>query len=115
MDDFDNLGKERGAALELRPVRDRHQPAACPVSGIGGVDVPLPSKNDEEDSGLDQSCARLDDDKLSVNGVSKTPGLCFVDDWAGVRLGEFWFDPVLIFKSEHSEYSAPVKRLPPSR
>lgn len=65
MDDFDNLG-------------------------IGGVGILLlSSKNDEEDSGLDQSCARFDDDKSAVNGVTKAAGLCFLDDavdWAGMRL-----------------------------
>lgn len=61
----------------------------------GGLDLLLLSpKNDEEDSGLDQSCARFDDE-VSVNGVIKpTPtGLCFLDagmEWAVVRLnGEF--------------------------
>ncbi|XP_074519300.1 serine-rich coiled-coil domain-containing protein 2-like isoform X2 [Halichoeres trimaculatus] len=65
MDDFDNLG-------------------------IGGVGILLlSSKNDEDDSGLDQSCARFDDDKSAVNGVTKATGLCFLDDavdWAGMRL-----------------------------
>ncbi|XP_026207091.1 serine-rich coiled-coil domain-containing protein 2-like isoform X2 [Anabas testudineus] len=65
MDDFDNLGN-------------------------GGVGILLlSSKNDEDDSGLDQSCARLDDDKVSVNGVTKTAGLCFLDDgvdWTSMRL-----------------------------
>lgn len=70
-------------------------------SGNGGVGILLlSSKNDEEDSGLDQSCARFDDDKVSINGVTETTGLCFLDDgvdWAAVRLGgEFgsWFDSV---------------------
>ncbi|XP_042252290.1 serine-rich coiled-coil domain-containing protein 2-like isoform X2 [Thunnus maccoyii] len=65
MDDFDNLGN-------------------------GGVGIMLlSSKNDEDDSGLDQSCTRFDDDKVAVNGVTKATGLCFLDDsmdWAGVRL-----------------------------
>ncbi|XP_067431668.1 serine-rich coiled-coil domain-containing protein 2-like isoform X2 [Thunnus thynnus] len=65
MDDFDNLGN-------------------------GGVGILLlSSKNDEDDSGLDQSCTRFDDDKVAVNGVTKVTGLCFLDDsmdWAGVRL-----------------------------
>lgn len=65
MDDFDNLG-------------------------IGGVGILLfSSKNDEDDSGLDQSCARFDEDKPTVNGVTKSPGLCFLDDavdWTGMRL-----------------------------
>ncbi|KAI3365344.1 hypothetical protein L3Q82_010128 [Scortum barcoo] len=65
MDDFDNLGN-------------------------GGVGMLLLSaKNDEDDSGLDQSCPRFDDeDKVAVNGVAKATGLCFLDDgvgWAGVR------------------------------
>ncbi|XP_075891214.1 uncharacterized protein ccser2b isoform X2 [Nelusetta ayraudi] len=66
MDDFDNLGN-------------------------GGLNLLLlSSKNEEDDSGLDQSCARFDDD-VSVNGVIKpTPtGLCFLDagvEWNGVRL-----------------------------
>ncbi|XP_067343881.1 serine-rich coiled-coil domain-containing protein 2-like isoform X3 [Channa argus] len=66
MDDFDNLGN-------------------------GGVGMLLlSSKNDEDDSGLDQSCARFDDDKVSVNGVAKVNGaLCFLDDgvdWTAMRL-----------------------------
>ncbi|XP_029384098.1 serine-rich coiled-coil domain-containing protein 2-like isoform X2 [Echeneis naucrates] len=65
MDDFDNLGN-------------------------GGVGIMLlSSKNDEEDSGLDQSCARFEEDKVSINGVTKATGLCFLDDgvdWIGVRL-----------------------------
>ncbi|XP_034059796.1 serine-rich coiled-coil domain-containing protein 2-like [Gymnodraco acuticeps] len=53
MDDFDNLGM--GILL-------------------------LSSKNDEDDSGLDQSCARFnEEDKMAVSGVSKA-GLCFLDD-----------------------------------
>ncbi|KAF3853096.1 hypothetical protein F7725_013784 [Dissostichus mawsoni] len=40
----------------------------------------LSSKNDEDDSGLDQSCARFnEEDKMAVSGVSKA-GLCFLDD-----------------------------------
>ncbi|KAM8730502.1 uncharacterized protein AB9X84_000551 isoform 1-T3 [Acanthopagrus schlegelii] len=65
MDDFDNLGN-------------------------GGVGILLlTSKNDEDDSGLDQSCARFDEDKVAVNGVAKAAGLCFLDDgvdWASMRL-----------------------------
>ncbi|XP_022621726.1 serine-rich coiled-coil domain-containing protein 2-like [Seriola dumerili] len=65
MDDFDNLGS-------------------------GGVGIMLlSSKNDEDDSGLDQSCARFDDDKVAINGVTKATGLCFLDDgmdWTGMRL-----------------------------
>ncbi|XP_033466617.1 uncharacterized protein ccser2b isoform X1 [Epinephelus lanceolatus] len=65
MDDFDNLGN-------------------------GGVGILLlSSKNDEDDSGLDQSCTRFDEDKVAVNGVTKAAGLCFLDDgmdWAGMRL-----------------------------
>ncbi|XP_029978541.1 serine-rich coiled-coil domain-containing protein 2-like isoform X2 [Sphaeramia orbicularis] len=65
MDDFDNLGN-------------------------GGVGVLLMScKNDEDDSGLDQSCARFDEDKEAVNSVSKATELCFLDDgldWTGMRL-----------------------------
>lgn len=62
--------------------------------GNGGVGILLLSpKNDEDDSGLDQSCARFDDDKVSVDGVGKASGLCFLDDsmdWTGMRLsGEF--------------------------
>lgn len=50
----------------------------------------LSSKNEEDDSGLDQSCARFDDD-ASVSGVMKptVTGLCFLDagaEWNGVRL-----------------------------
>lgn len=64
-------------------------------AGNGGVGILLlSSKNDEDDSGLDQSCARFDDDKVAVNGVTKATGLCFLDDsmdWAGMRLsGEFY-------------------------
>ncbi|XP_074475508.1 uncharacterized protein LOC141758220 isoform X2 [Sebastes fasciatus] len=65
MDDFDNLGNG-GVAILL-----------------------LSSKNEEDDSGLDQSCARFDEDKAAVNGVPQAAGLCFLDDgldWAGVRL-----------------------------
>ncbi|KAI4786772.1 hypothetical protein KUCAC02_036909 [Chaenocephalus aceratus] len=56
MDDFDNLGN-------------------------GGMGILLlSSKNDEDDSGLDQSCARFnEEDKMAVSGVSKA-GLCFLDD-----------------------------------
>ncbi|XP_008290597.1 serine-rich coiled-coil domain-containing protein 2-like [Stegastes partitus] len=66
MDDFDNLGN-------------------------GGVGILLlSSKNDEEDSGLDQSCSRFNDDKpAAVNGVTKATALCFLEDgldWTGVRL-----------------------------
>lgn len=64
-------------------------------TGSGGLNLLLlSSKNEEDDSGLDQSCARFDDD-VSVNGVIKpTPtGLCFLDagvEWNSVRLnGEF--------------------------
>lgn len=62
--------------------------------GNGGVAILLlSSKNEEDDSGLDQSCARFDEDKAAVNGVPQAAGLCFLDDgldWAGVRLtGEF--------------------------
>ncbi|XP_070708272.1 serine-rich coiled-coil domain-containing protein 2-like [Pempheris klunzingeri] len=49
----------------------------------------LSTKNEEDDSGLDQSCARFEDDKVAVNGVTKAAGLCFLDDgldWAGMRL-----------------------------
>lgn len=63
------------------------------LPGNGGVNILLlSSKNDEDDSGLDQSCAKFDDD-VSVNGVTKPAGLCFVDagmEWTGMRLnGEF--------------------------
>ncbi|XP_062270211.1 serine-rich coiled-coil domain-containing protein 2 isoform X2 [Platichthys flesus] len=65
MDDFDNLGN-------------------------GGVGLMLlSSKNDEDDSGLDQSCARFDEDKAASSGASKAVGLCFLEDgvdWAAVRL-----------------------------
>ncbi|XP_054898739.1 serine-rich coiled-coil domain-containing protein 2 [Poeciliopsis prolifica] len=64
MDDFDNLGN-------------------------GGVGILLlSSKNEEDDSGLDQSCTRLDDDKDAVSKVAKTTGLCFLDDsldWTSIR------------------------------
>lgn len=59
--------------------------------GNGGVGILLlSSKNDEDDSGLDQSCARFDDEKVARSGVTKAAGLCFLDDgmeWAGMRLG----------------------------
>ncbi|KAM9426220.1 uncharacterized protein KZ484_017332 isoform 2-T2 [Pholidichthys leucotaenia] len=65
MDDFDNLGN-------------------------GGVNVLLISaKNDEEDSGLDQSCARLDDNNVSINGITKATGLHFLEDgmdWSSMKL-----------------------------
>ncbi|XP_054454829.1 serine-rich coiled-coil domain-containing protein 2 [Anoplopoma fimbria] len=65
MDDFDNLGN-------------------------GGVGILLlSSKNDEDDSGLDQSCARFDEDKVAISDVTKAAGLCFLDDgvdWAGMTL-----------------------------
>lgn len=65
---------------------------SCLVSvGNGGEGILLlSSKNDEDDSGLDQSCARFDDDQVTVRGVSKAAGLCFLDDgmdWAAMRLG----------------------------
>ncbi|XP_075999684.1 uncharacterized protein LOC142992990 isoform X2 [Genypterus blacodes] len=65
MDDFDNLGN-------------------------GGVGILLlSSKNDEDDSGLDQSCPRFDDSKV-VNGIAKATGLCsFLEDtldWDSMRL-----------------------------
>ncbi|KAM6896904.1 serine-rich coiled-coil domain-containing protein 2-like [Xenentodon cancila] len=56
MDDFDNLGN-------------------------GGVGILLlSSKNDEDDSGLDQSCTRFEDDKLAETGVDTVMGLSFLDD-----------------------------------
>ncbi|XP_075937779.1 uncharacterized protein LOC142938361 isoform X2 [Anarhichas minor] len=64
MDDFDNLGN-------------------------GGVAILLLSKNEEDDSGLDQSCARFDEDEVAVGGVPKAAGLCFLDegvDWSGMTL-----------------------------
>ncbi|TMS21920.1 Serine-rich coiled-coil domain-containing protein 2, partial [Larimichthys crocea] len=71
MDDFDNLGN-------------------------GGVGILLlSSKNDEDDSGLDQSCARFDDDKVSVSGVGKASGLCFLDD------GVDWTSMTLSGEREH--------------
>lgn len=87
-------------------LHDIWKPAAsCLVFvGNGGVGILLLStKNDEDDSGLDQSCARFDDDKVAVNGVSKAAGLCFLDDgmdWAGMRLGgEFYRINVQVRKS----------------
>uniref|UniRef100_A0AAQ4NQK5 Coiled-coil serine-rich protein 2a n=1 Tax=Gasterosteus aculeatus aculeatus TaxID=481459 RepID=A0AAQ4NQK5_GASAC len=61
MDDFDNLGNG-GAAILL-----------------------LSSKNDEDDSGLDQSCARFDED-VAGSGA-EAAGLRFLDvgvDWSGL-------------------------------
>lgn len=98
MDDFDNLGKEaqkNSVKNSVLYVIIRKPTVSCfVISGNGGVGILLlSSKNDEDDSGLDQSCARFEDDKVSVNGVTKTTGLCFLDDgidWAGMRLsGEF--------------------------
>ncbi|XP_023196536.1 serine-rich coiled-coil domain-containing protein 2-like isoform X2 [Xiphophorus maculatus] len=64
MDDFDNLGN-------------------------GGVGILLfSSKNEEDDSGLDQSCTRIDDDRDAISKVAKTTGLCFLDDsldWTSIR------------------------------
>ncbi|KAM7370341.1 hypothetical protein PAMP_009897 [Pampus punctatissimus] len=84
MDDFDNLGN-------------------------GGLSVLLlSSKNDEDDSGLDQSCTRLDDDKVALNGVTKETDLCFLDDsmdWAGVRLsGEQAEHPLTQRRSSQPDY-----------
>ncbi|XP_068610627.1 serine-rich coiled-coil domain-containing protein 2 [Brachionichthys hirsutus] len=65
MDDFDNLGN-------------------------GGVDILLfSSKNDEDDSGLDQSCARFDDEKMVITGFTEAASLCFLEDgidWSGMGL-----------------------------
>ncbi|KAG7507061.1 hypothetical protein JOB18_023179 [Solea senegalensis] len=64
MDDFDNLGN-------------------------GGVGILLLSKNDEDDSGLDQSCARFDDGGVNVNSVAVATALCFLEDgmdWASMKL-----------------------------
>lgn len=63
-------------------------------AGNGGVGILLlSSKNDEDDSGLDQSCTRYDEDKVAVSDVAKATGLCFLDDgvdWTSMRLsGEF--------------------------
>lgn len=58
-------------------------------SGSGGIGILLfSSKNEEDDSGLDQSCTRLDDDKDAISKVAKTTGLCFLDDsldWTSIR------------------------------
>ncbi|MEQ2205388.1 hypothetical protein XENOCAPTIV_025653 [Xenoophorus captivus] len=67
MDDFDNLGN----------------------GGVGSL--LFSSKNEEDDSGLDQSCTRLDDDKDAISKVAETTGLCFLEDsldWTAIR-GEF--------------------------
>ncbi|XP_054605432.2 serine-rich coiled-coil domain-containing protein 2 isoform X3 [Nothobranchius furzeri] len=61
MDDFDNLG-----------------------NGSAGI-LLFSSKNEEEDSGLDHSCTRLDDEE-AVTSVTKATGLCFLDD------GMDWID-----------------------
>ncbi|XP_060951198.1 serine-rich coiled-coil domain-containing protein 2-like [Limanda limanda] len=64
MDDFDNLG-DGGVGLML-----------------------LSSRNDEDDSGLDQSCARFDEDKAASRGASEAAALCFLEDgmdWDAVR------------------------------
>lgn len=57
--------------------------------GNGGVDILLfPSQNDEEDSGLDRTCTRLDDEEEAESRVTEAAGLCFLDDgldWTGVR------------------------------
>ncbi|KAK5606680.1 hypothetical protein CRENBAI_017209 [Crenichthys baileyi] len=64
MDDFENLGN-------------------------GGVGILLfSSKNEEDDSGLDQSCTRLDDDKDAISKVAETTGFCFLEDsldWTAIR------------------------------
>lgn len=93
MDDFDNLGTSPG--LDLVQSRSRPGLTLFFLSvGDGGVGILLPSckNDDEDDSGLDQSCARFhddDDEKLFVNGVTKTTELCFLDDgldWTPMRL-----------------------------
>ncbi|XP_047232230.1 serine-rich coiled-coil domain-containing protein 2 isoform X3 [Girardinichthys multiradiatus] len=64
MDDFDNLGN----------------------GGVGNL--LFSSKNEEDDSGLDQSCTRLDDDKDAISKVAETTGLCFLEDsldWTAIR------------------------------
>lgn len=56
-----------------------------PGSGEAAI-LLLSSKNDEDDSGLDQSCTRFDDEKVAVSGVTKAARFCFLDDgmeWAG--------------------------------
>lgn len=41
----------------------------------------LSAKNEEDDSGFDRSCTRFDDaDGVSINGVTRTKELCFLDD-----------------------------------
>ncbi|XP_068161306.1 serine-rich coiled-coil domain-containing protein 2 [Antennarius striatus] len=86
MDDFDNLGN-------------------------GGVDILLfSSKNDEEDSGLDQSCTRFDDEKTAVIGDTQAAGLCFLEDgmnWTSMELGGEQEKPRLTQRrrSSHLDYN----------
>ncbi|XP_038132365.1 serine-rich coiled-coil domain-containing protein 2-like isoform X2 [Cyprinodon tularosa] len=64
MDDFDNLGNGGAGVLQFS------------------------SKNEEDDSGLDQSCTRLDEDQSAMSSVTKTTGLYFLDDspdWTSIR------------------------------
>nr|XP_057923150.1 serine-rich coiled-coil domain-containing protein 2 isoform X2 [Doryrhamphus excisus] len=65
MDDFDNLGN-------------------------GGTGVVLLAKNDEDDSGLDQSCTAFCDHRVAVQGVTRGAELNFVEhrlDWTNVTFG----------------------------
>lgn len=93
MDDFDNLGE--GGTQKTDVNRDLwfcpDAPFPCslvsPGSGEAGI-LLLSSKNDEDDSGLDQSCTRFDDEKVAVGGVTKAARFCFLDDgmeWAGAE------------------------------
>ncbi|XP_054615365.1 serine-rich coiled-coil domain-containing protein 2 isoform X2 [Dunckerocampus dactyliophorus] len=64
MDDFDNLGN-------------------------GDTGVVLLAKNDEDDSGLDQSCAAFCDHRAALDGVTREAELNFVEhslDWTDVTL-----------------------------
>lgn len=94
MDDFDNLGKNGTENVEVFFFRSKFGPDAPFPSflvfpGSGEARILLPSsKNDEDDSGLDQSCTRFDDEKVAVGGVTKAARFCFLDDgmeWAGTE------------------------------
>lgn len=96
MDDFDNLGEDsrrtqdagRGTQVCVSGFRTPLGPDGPFVSvfpGSGEAAILLLSKNDEDDSGLDRSCTRFDDEKVAVSGVTKAARFCFLDDgmeWA---------------------------------
>lgn len=90
MDDFDNLGKKRLLYPNVSPPRFELNKVSFTMStGNGGAAILLlSSKNDEDDSGLDQSCARFDED-VAGSGA-EAAGLRFLDvgvDWSGLSGG----------------------------